>query len=71
MIIQMLFSTGAKARRVLAVYHIALKLTAVMLMVCEVTQVVRADLSRDTDTAISVIAGIGRILLDVSLVLLL
>lgn len=63
--------TGAKTWRVLVVYHIGLNLTAVMLVVRGVTQVVGADLSRGADTAISGMAGIGHILLGVSLVLLL
>lgn len=63
--------TGAKTGRVLAVYHVGLNLTAVMLVVRGVTQVMEADLSRGADAAISGIAGIGHILLGVSLVLLL
>lgn len=63
--------TGAKTGRVLAVYHVGLNLTAVMLVVRGVTQVMEAELSRGVDAAISGIAGIGHILLGVSLVLLL
>lgn len=63
--------TGAKTGRVLLTYHIGLNLTAVMLVVRGVTQVVGAELSRGADAAISGIAGIGHILLGVSLVLLL
>lgn len=63
--------TGAKTGRVLAFYHIGLNLTAVMLVVRGVTQVLGADLSRGLDAAISGMAGIGHILLGVSLVLLL
>ena len=63
--------TGAKTGRVLAVYHIALNLTAVMLVVRGVAQVVGTNLSRGADAAISGMAGIGHILLGVSLVLLL
>ena len=55
----------------LAVYHIGLNLTAVMLVVRGVTQVMGADLSKGVDAAISGMAGIGHILLGVSLVLLL
>lgn len=62
---------GAKTGRVLAVYHIGLNLTAVMLAVRGVTQVMGTDLSRGADAAISGMAGIGHILLGVSLVLLL
>lgn len=63
--------TGAKTGRVLAVYHIGLNLTAVMLAVRGVTQVLGLTLSSGIDAAISGMAGIGHILLGVSLVLLL
>ena len=63
--------TGEKTGRVLAVYHIGLNLTAVMLVVRGVTQVMGTNLSRGADAAISGMAGIGHILLGVSLVLLL
>lgn len=63
--------TGTKTGRILAVYHIGLNLTAVMLVVRGVTQAVGTNLSRGADAAISGMAGIGHILLGVSLVLLL
>ena len=63
--------TGTKTGRVLLTYHIGLNLTAVMLVVRGVTQVMGAELSRGADAAISGMAGIGHILLGVSLVLLL
>lgn len=63
--------TGEKTGRVLAVYHIGLNLTAVMLVVRGVTQVMGTNLSKGADAAISGMAGIGHILLGVSLVLLL
>ena len=63
--------TGDKTGRVLIFYHIGLNLTAVMLVVRGVTQVMGAELSRGVDAAISGMAGIGHILLGVSLVLLL
>ncbi len=63
--------TGAKTARVLTVYHIGLNLTAVMLMVRGVTQVMGTNLSKGADAAISGMAGIGHILLGVSLMLLL
>ena len=63
--------TGEKTGRVLAVYHIGLNLTAVMLVVRGVTQVIGVELSRGADAAISGMAGVGHILLGVSLVLLL
>ena len=63
--------TGAKTGRVLAAYHIGLNLTAVMLVVRGVTQVLAPALSSGMNAAISGIAGIGHILLGVSLALLL
>lgn len=63
--------TGAKTGRILAVYHIGLNLTAVMLGVRGVTQVLRPALSSGMSAAISGIAGIGHILIGVSIILLL
>lgn len=63
--------TGGKTGRVLAAYHTGLNLTAVMLLVRGVTQVKVPELSAGMDAAISGIAGIGHILLGVSMVLLL
>ncbi len=65
--------TGAKTRRVLAIYHIGLNLTAVMFVVRGVAQVLvpASSLSSGMNGAISGIAGIGHILLGVSIILLL
>lgn len=63
--------TGLKTGRVLAVYHIGLNLTAVMLLVRGVLQVLGTTLSAGVNAAVSGLAGIGHILLGVSLVLLL
>lgn len=63
--------TGAKTGRVLAAYQIGLNLTAVMFVVRGVTQVLGTVLSSGMSAAISGVAGIGHILLGVSLVLLL
>ena len=63
--------TGAKTGRILVVYHIGLNLTAVMFVVRGVAQVLKTPLSSGMDAAISGMAGIGHILLSVSLVLLL
>ena len=63
--------TGAKTGRVLAAYHIGLNLTAVMFVVRGLTQVLAPAFSRGMDAAISGMAGIGHILLGVSMVLLL
>ena len=61
----------AKTGRVLIVYHVGLNLTAVMFLVRGVTQALGTALSSSMDAAISGVAGIGHILLGVSLVLLL
>lgn len=63
--------TNVKTMRILAVYHIGLNLTAVMFAVRGVTQVLETALSSGIDAAISGIAGIGHILLGVSMVFLL
>ena len=63
--------TDAKTGRVLAAYHIELNRTAVMFVVRGLTQVLAPALSRGMDAAISGMAGIGHILLGVSMVLLL
>ena len=62
---------GSRTGRVLAVYHAGLNLTAVMLAVRGVAQVLGTPLSSGMDAAPSGVAGIGHILLGVSLVLLL
>ena len=72
MVLEKTFSfTSAKTGRVLAVYHVGLNLTAVMLAVRGVTQVLGTELSSGMSAAVSGMAGIGHILLGVSLVLLL
>lgn len=63
--------TGAKTGRVLAVYQVGLNLTGVMFVVRGVTQVLGTTLSSGMYAAISGVAGIGHILLGVSLILLL
>lgn len=63
--------TDAKTGRVLAAYHIGLNLTAVMFGVRGIVQVLMPVLSSGMDAAISGVAGIGHILLGVSMVLLL
>lgn len=62
--------TGAKTGRVLAVYHVGLNLTAVMLVARGAVQVLGTTVSAGMNAAISGMAGIGHILLGVSLVLL-
>ena len=63
--------TGPKTGLVLAVYHVGLNLAALMLVVRGVAQVLSPGLSSGMSAAISGMAGIGHILLGVSMVLLL
>lgn len=63
--------TGVKTGRVLAAYHIGLNLTAVMFGVRGIVQMLVPAVSSGMDAAISGVAGIGHILLGVSMVLLL
>ena len=63
--------TGAKTGRVLAVYHVGLNLTTVMLVVRGVLQVLGSPLSTGLNAAVSGMAGIGHILLGIGLVLVL
>ena len=63
--------TKASTGRILVAYHIGLNLTVVMLVVRGVTQVLGTPLSSGMDAAIAGIAGIGHIVLGVSLLLLL
>lgn len=63
--------TGAKTGQVLVVYQVGLNLTAVMLAVRGVTQVLGLPLTSGMSAALSGVAGIGHILLGISLVLVL
>lgn len=63
--------SGAKTSWTLIFYHIGLNLTAVMLAVRGVTQVLGMVLPSSINATISGVAGIGHILLSVSLILLL
>ena len=63
--------TNGKTGRVLLVYHAGLNLTGVMFLIRGVTQVLGTPLSSGVNAAISGMAGIGHILLGVSMVLLL
>lgn len=63
--------TNTRTGQVLVAYHIGLNLTAVMLVVRGIVQVLGITLSAGANAAISGMAGIGHILLGVSLVLLL
>lgn len=63
--------TNGKTGRVLLVYHAGLNLTGVMFLIRGVAQVLGTPLSSGMNAAISGVAGIGHILLGVSMVLLL
>lgn len=63
--------TTAKTKKILTVYHIGLNLTILMFVVRGIIQVLLPVLSNGIDAAISGIAGIGHILLGVSIVLVL
>lgn len=60
-----------KTKRVLTAYQVGLNLTAVMFVVRGVPQVLGTELSTGMNAAISGIAGIGHILLGISMVMLL
>ena len=57
--------------RAVVAYHVGLNVTALMLVVRGVPQVLGIDLARGMDAAISGIAGLGHIVLGVSIVLIL
>ena len=61
----------AQTKRVLTAYQVGLNLTAVMFVVRGVPQVLGTELSTGMNAAISGIAGIGHILLGISMVMLL
>ena len=63
--------TSEKTERVLTAYHVGLNLSAVMLLVRGVFQVLGTELSIGMSFVISSVAGIGHILLGGSLTLLL
>ncbi len=63
--------TEEKTARALTAYHVGLNLTAVMMAARGVTQVLGTSLSSGMNAAISGVAGVGHILLGVSLVLIL
>lgn len=64
------FSTG-KTGKVLIAYHVGLNLTCLMLVLRGVMQVLGTAMSAGMDAAISGMAGIGHIIMGVSLVMIL
>ena len=63
--------TTAKTGKAILTYQVGLNITAVMMVVRGVAQVLGTEFSKGTNAAISGIAGIGHILLGVSMVLVL
>lgn len=63
--------TAGQTGKVLLVYHIGLNLTALMLTVRGICQVLEIGMSSGMSAAISGMAGIGHMLLGISLILLL
>ena len=63
--------SGEKTGRALALYHIGLNVTGAALLVRGVAQVLATPLSRGMDASLSGVAGIGHLLLGVSMVMLL
>lgn len=63
--------SGEKTGCVLALYHVGLNVTGAALLVRGVAQVLALPLSRAIDASLSGVAGIGHLLLGVSMVLLL
>lgn len=63
--------TNEKTGRVLIAYHVGLNLMGVILLVRGVTQVLAPTISSGMSATISGIAGIGHILLGVSMMMLL
>lgn len=63
--------TDRSVGRAVAAYHVGLSATALMLVVRGVPQVLGIELARGMDAAISGIAGLGHIVLGVSIVLIL
>lgn len=63
--------SGEKTGCVLALYHVGLNVTGAALLVRGVAQVLALPLSRGMDASLSGVAGIGHLLLGVSMILLL
>ncbi|MEQ2442533.1 DUF2871 family protein [Pseudoflavonifractor sp. CLA-AP-H29] len=63
--------SGAGTGKVLAVYHVGLNLTGLTLLLRGVVQVLGTSLSSALNGALSGVAGIGHILLGISLLLIL
>ena len=71
MMLEKNFQVSRKLGRLLVPYQIELNLSVAMMLVRGVTQVLAVQLSSGADAAISGIAGLGHIILGVSLVMVL
>ena len=65
------FSKEKNTEKVVITYQIGLNITGIGLFLRGLTQVLETELSRAMDASISGIAGIGHILMGISLILLL
>lgn len=65
------FSKEKRTRQVLVLYHVGLNITALGFLLRGLVQVWGTELDKGMDAAISGVAGIGHILLGLSLILLL
>lgn len=63
--------TGEKTKKAMAVYHVGLNLTAIMLFVRGIIQVKSPAICNVTDSIISGVAGIGHLLMGISFIILL
>ena len=63
--------SNTKTNKIVMVYHIGLNMTGIMFLIRGITQVLGTSLSSAANAAISGIAGVGHILLGVSIIILL
>lgn len=63
--------SNAKTKIMVLLYHIGLNMTVIMLIVRGVVQVLNTELSKGADASIAGIAGLGHIILGISLILIL
>lgn len=71
LVLDRLFGVSARLSKLVVAYQVGLNLTVVMMVVRGVAQVLALPLSAGAGAAISGIAGIGHIILGVSLVMVL
>ncbi len=71
MVIDRVFNVGARVGKSFVTYQVGLNLAVVMMLVRGVTEVLGTPLTTGANAAISGIAGVGHIVLGVSLVVIL